>query len=246
MDTVNLRLQSVLLQRGIRPETLADVCEVDPKTVSRWIGGRVPHPKHRRSVARHLHIEEEFLWPPIPEATAVPRNVELVATYPNRAEVPRDIWMSLLRNASEQIDILVFSGTFIVQSNPLVVKMLAEQAEKGTMVRLCFGDPNGQAVDARGHEEGIGDTPSAKIRASLSYYRPLLSQERCQLRLHDTTLYSSLFRYDGNLMVNPHIWGQPASANPVFQLERVNNSAWFDSYSDSFEAIWTRAQPWIP
>lgn len=246
MDSVNIRLQSVLLQRGIRVESLAEVCEVDPKTVSRWLGGRVPHPKHRRSVAEHLHIEEEFLWPPTPEATPVPRNAELVATYPNRAEVPRDLWLSLLRGATEQIDILVFSGTFLVQSNPMIVKMLTEQAATGTTIRLCFGDPGGLAVAARGHEEGIGDTLSAKIRASLSYYRPILSADRCEVRLHDTTLYSSLFRYDDNLLVNPHIWGQPASANPVFQLKRVNGAAWFDSYTESFETIWAGAQPWTP
>ncbi|MEV6072025.1 XRE family transcriptional regulator [Nocardia sp. NPDC052001] len=243
---MNIRLQSVLLQRRIRPETLADACEVDPKTVSRWLGGRVPHPKHRRSVAEHLRIEEEFLWPPVLEATPIPKNAELVATYRNRAEVPRDVWLSMLRGATEQVDVLVYSGTFIVQSNPLVVKMLMEQAAQGTTIRLCFGDPRGQAVAARGHEEGIGDTLSAKIRASLSYYRPLLSHQGCEIRLHDTTLYSSLFRYDENLLVNPHIWGQPASANPVFQLKQVSDAAWFDSYTESFESIWAGAKPWKP
>lgn len=234
----------MLLQRSVRPEALAEVCEVDPKTVSRWLGGRVPHPKHRHSVAQHLRVEEAFLWPPVPEAIPQPKNAELVATYPNRAEVPRDVWLTLLRGATEQIDILVFSGTFIVQSNPLVVKMLAERASRGTRVRLCFGDPRGRAVTARGHEEGIGDTLAAKIRASLSYYRPLLSKDGCEVRLHDTTLYSSLFRYDENLIVNPHIWGQPASANPVLQLKRTATSPWFDSYAESFDAIWATAQPW--
>lgn len=246
METVNIRLQNVLLQRGIRPEVLAEVCEVDPKTVSRWLGGRVPYPKHRRSVAQHLRIGEEFLWPPVPEATPIPRNAELVATYPNRADVPRDVWLSLLRSATEQIDVLVFSGTLIVQSNPMVVKMLSAQADQGVRIRLCFGNPNGEAVATRGHEEGIGDTLSAKVRASLTYYRPLLSEERCEIRLHNTTLYRSLFRYDENMLVNPHIWGQPASANPVFQLKRVNDAAWFDSYAQSFETIWATAQPWLP
>ncbi|WP_028478604.1 helix-turn-helix transcriptional regulator [Nocardia sp. CNY236] len=243
---MNLRLQTVLHQRGIRPEALAEVCQVDPKTVSRWLGGRVPHPKHRYRVAHHLRVEEAFLWPPEPETLRVPKNVELVATYPNRAEVPRETWLSLLREAIEQIDVLVFSATFFVQSNPQVVKMLTEQAGQGARVRLCFGDPNGAAVAARGREEGIGETLSAKIRASLTYYRPLLSQERCEVRLHDTTLYNSLFRYDENLMVNPHIWGQPASANPVFQLKRVDNTGWFDNYTESFDAIWADAQPWAP
>ncbi|MFG2184431.1 hypothetical protein [Nocardia iowensis] len=156
------------------------------------------------------------------------------------------MWLSLLREATEQIDVLVFSGTFFVQSNPQVVKMLAERALQGTRIRLCFGDPGGEAVAARGHEEGIGDTLAAKVRASLTYYRPLLSEEGCEVRLHDTTLYNSMFRYDDNLMVNPHIWGQPASANPVFQLRRVDDTGWFDNYTESFDAIWAEAKPWAP
>lgn len=246
METVNIRLQSALLQRGIRPESLAEVCQVDPKTVSRWLGGRVPHPKHRHRAARHLRIEEEFLWPSGPETSLAPNNVELIATYPNRAEVPREVWLSLLREAAERIDILVFSGTFFVQSNPLAVKMLAGRAAEGTQIRLCFGNPTGEASAARGREEGIGDTLSAKIRASLTYYRPLLSVERCEIRLHDTTLYNSLFCYDENLLVNPHIWGQPASANPIFQLRRVDDTGWFDNYIESFDAVWANAQPWTP
>ncbi|MEU8896211.1 DUF5919 domain-containing protein [Nocardia sp. NPDC048505] len=243
---MNDRLQSVLLQRGVRPERLAEVCGVGPKTVGRWLGGRVPHPKHRHHVAHHLRVEEDFLWPPVPETPPVPRNAELVATYPNRAEVPREVWLSLLRDATEQVDVLIFSGTFFVQTNPQVVRMLAECAARGARVRLCFGNPCGQAVVTRGHEEGIGDTLAAKVRASLTYYRSLLATERCEIRLHDTTLYNSLFRYDENLLVNPHIWGQPASANPVLQLRRVDEAGWFDSYTESFDAIWADAQPWTP
>ncbi|WP_327120127.1 DUF5919 domain-containing protein [Nocardia sp. NBC_01730] len=247
IESVNVRLQSVLHQRGVMPESLADVCQVDPKTVSRWLSGRVPHPRHRRRVAHHLRVEETFLWPPSPDTPPVSKNIELVTTYFNRAEVPRETWLSLLRDATEQIDVLVFSGTFFAQSNPHVAKMLIERATQGVRVRLCFGNPESEAVAARGGEEGIGgDTLAAKVRASLSYYRSLLSHERCDVRLHGTTLYNSLFRYDDVLLVNPHIWGQPASANPVFQLRRVGETGWFDSYTESFDAIWADAQPWTP
>ncbi|WP_280373919.1 hypothetical protein [Nocardia wallacei] len=237
----------MLDQRGIAPELLAEVCQVDPKTVSRWLGGRVPHRRHRRSVALHLRVEEAFLWPPPPDTPPRSNHTGLVTTYRNRAEVPREVWLSLLREATEHIDVLVFSGTFFAQSNPQVAKMLTARAAVGVAVRMCFGDPAGAAVVARGEEEGIGgDTLAAKIRASLTYYRPLLEAERCEVRLHDTTLYNSLFRYDDILMVNPHIWGQPASANPVLQLKRSGETGWFDNYIESFDAIWADAQPWKP
>ncbi|MGW4273787.1 XRE family transcriptional regulator [Streptomyces seoulensis] len=247
---MNERLHSVLAQRGVTPESLAEACEVDPKTVSRWLGGRVPHPRHRFRAAQHLSVEETFLWPPPlsrdGQGVIGPGRGEIVSTYPNRASVPRDMWLSLLQGAQQRIDVLVFSGTFFAQTNPYVAKMLVERAATGVRVRLCFGDPCGEATALRGREEGIGDALSAKIRASLTYYRLLVPEAGCEVRLHDTTLYSSLFRYDDNLLVNPHVWSQPASANPLFHLRRADAVGWFDNYAQSFDAVWAGARPWRP
>jgi transcriptional regulator with XRE-family HTH domain len=246
---VNERLHSVLAQRGVTPELLAEACEVDPKTVSRWLGGRIPHPRHRYRVAKHLRVEETFLWP-APQLARSPmagaHGTELIGTYPNRASVPREMWLALLQQAQEQIDVLVFSGTFFAQTNPHVAKMLAGRAAAGVRVRLLFGQPDGAAIANRGREEGIGDTLAAKIRASLFYYRPLLAVPGCEVRLHDTTLYNSLFRYDDTLLVNPHVYGQPASANPILHLQRASDGGWFDDYAQSFDAVWAHAHPWTP
>ncbi|GIE86811.1 hypothetical protein Are01nite_32910 [Actinoplanes regularis] len=140
----------------------------------------------------------------------------------------------------------MLAGTFFAQSNPAVAEMLSERAACGVQVRLCFGNPAGRAVAVRGQEEGIGDTLAAKIKASLTYYRPIVNVDRCSIRLHDTTLYSSLFRYDDNLLVNPHIYGQPASANPTLHLRESGVGGWFEKYLRSFEEIWAEAQPWVP
>ncbi|SEO49440.1 hypothetical protein SAMN05216267_102854 [Actinacidiphila rubida] len=249
MFCVNERLHSVLAQRGVTPESLAEACEVDPKTVSRWLGGRLPHPRHRYRVAEHLRVEETFLWPAPQPLRATPtggRGTELIGTYQNRASVPREMWLALLQQAREQIDVLVFSGTFFAQSNPHVARMLADRAAAGVRVRLCFGDPRGSAVQVRGHEEGIGDALAAKIRASLTYYRSLLSVPGCEVRLHDTTLYNSLFRYDDTLLANPHVYGQPASANPILHLKWASAGGWFDDYARSFDAVWAGARLWAP
>ncbi|WP_193365916.1 MULTISPECIES: XRE family transcriptional regulator [Kitasatospora] len=246
---MNERLHSVLARRGVGPEALAEACAVDPKTVGRWLGGRVPHPRHRFRAAHFLRVEEAFLWPdPLPRAGLGPggAGAELVGTYRNRASVPRETWLTLLQEARQRIDVLVFSGTFFAQSNPHVAEMLAERAADGVRVRLCFGDPSGRTASVRGREEGIGDTLAAKIRASLTYYRSLLTEEGCEVRLHDTTLYNSLFRYDDDLLVNSHIYGRPASANPLLHLKRVDTSGWFDNYAQGFEAVWARARPWTP
>ncbi|MGW1176285.1 helix-turn-helix domain-containing protein [Kitasatospora sp. NPDC002543] len=243
---MNERLRSALAQRGVSPVELAAACEVDPKTVNRWLGGRLPHARHRWNVARHLTVDEDFLWPqtrPQTGQTSGP-GTGLVATYPDRASVPREMWLSLLLEAEQGIDVLVFSGTFFAQSNPRIAAMLAQRAAAGVKVRLCFGDPQGHAVAIRGREEGIGDALAAKIGASLTYYRPLLGTPGCEIRLHDTTLYTSLFRYDDDLLVNPHVWGQPASANPLLHLQKGGDLGWFGGYASSFDAVWDLARPW--
>ncbi|MGI5135907.1 MULTISPECIES: XRE family transcriptional regulator [unclassified Streptomyces] len=245
---MNERLRSALVQRGLTVEELAEACAVDPKTASRWVGGRVPHRRHRWTVANLLSVDETYLWPENGQGAQRPGTArsELVDTYPNRASVPRDVWLSLLLGAMKQVDVLVFSGTFFAQTNPHIARMLQERAQAGVRVRLCFGDPDGEAVRVRGREEGIGDTLAAKIKASLTYYRDLVGYPGCEVRLHDTTLYNSIFRYDDHLMVNPHIWGQPASANPLLQLRNTDGEEWFQRYSDSFEAVWESARPWAP
>jgi hypothetical protein len=84
---------------------------------------------------------------------------------------------------------------------------------------------------------------------------PLMPEDGCEVRLHGTTLHSSVLRYDDlcrsrhksdDLLVNPHISGHPASANPVFHLRRAVANSWFDSYTESFEAVWAAARPWEP
>lgn len=57
----NERLRSALSHAGLTVEEVARRAEVDPKTVHRWVAGRVPHPRHRWRLAEELDENEEFL-----------------------------------------------------------------------------------------------------------------------------------------------------------------------------------------
>src|SRR5262249_20314369 len=152
--------------------------------------------------------DEAELWPSVArrQAHRMPVQPELVALYSDRASVPREVWLHLLMHAREHIDLLVFSGTFFQQSQPRVAAQLAARAKAGAEVRLCFGTPDGEAVATRDAEEGLNGTLSAKIRASLTYYRDLATLDGCCVRLHNTPLYTSMFRYDQEIIVNPHTY----------------------------------------
>jgi hypothetical protein len=248
-EPVNERLRTVMLERGKTPVDIATACRVDPKTVDRWISpGRVPHRKHRWAIVELLKTDEAHLWPDETRTQRQPEEPEseLVRVYPDRASVPRELWLRHLGGAERTVDVLVFSGTFFAQTNPRVARMIADRAAAGTRIRLCFGDPAGAAVGTRDREERLHGNLAAKIRASLTYYRDLVGVDNCEVRLHDTTLYASIFRFDDQMIANPHIWGQPASANPVLHLRRAEASGWFDRYAESFDAVWNTAHPWIP
>jgi hypothetical protein len=72
----------------------------------------------------------------------------------------------------------------------------------------------------------------------------LADVDGCEVRLHSTTLYASLFRYDDEILVNPHAYGEPGSANPVLHLRRIDGGSVAGHYLASFERVWATAMPW--
>lgn len=238
-----------MLRQGIALEQLAEECGVETKTVERWINtGRIPHRRHRWAAAKLLVADESYLWPGVLRQSDTRKSEasrsELLEIFPDRASVPRELWLRLLNETQDHIDVLVFSGTFYAQTQPKVARMLSQAAQRGVTVRLCFGDPNSQAVEIRDREERLGGTLAAKVRSALTYYRGIVDLDGCEVRLHSTTLYASLFRYDDEILVNPHAYGEPASANATFHFRRLDGGTLADHYMASFDRVWAEAVPW--
>ena len=106
-----------MLQAGLREDDLAARLGVDPKTVRRWLNGRVPYPHNRAAIADLLGAEEADLWPGASGTlTARVRPDGLDTVYPHRWAVPREVWIRFLGSAEREIGILacseVFSATF--------------------------------------------------------------------------------------------------------------------------------------
>jgi hypothetical protein len=235
-----------MLQAGLAVGDLADCCGTDVKTVERWLSlGRVPHRANRWEAARRLGADEAWLWPQaVPRPREAAAASELVRLYPDRASVPRELWARLLDGARGDICVLVMSGTFYQQTQPKIARQLAAASGRGVRVRLCFGDPSGEAVAVRDREEGLGGTLAHKIRSALTYYRETVAAGQAEVRLHACTLYASLFCYDDDIIVNPHVWGEPASANPALHLRRLDGGQVAAAYMASFHRIWDTAKPW--
>lgn len=203
---MNENLRQALLRARLCEQDVAARLGVDPKTVRRWIEGRVPYPANRAALTDLLAADEADLWP----ETASPlasraRSEELVAIYPHRWAVPRGAWVRFFGSAGQEIGILAYSALFLAEDTGLL-SLISEKARCGVRVRLALGDPESTEVVERGAEEGISDAMPAKVRNALTLYRPLAAVPNVEIRLHQTVLYNSLFRVDAEVFVNQHLW----------------------------------------
>ncbi len=240
---MNEPLRQALLRAGLREDDVAAQLGVDPKTVRRWLSGRVPYPNSRVALADLVGANEADLWPdaggPLTSRT---RPDELGAVYPHRWAIPRDVWKRFFESAEHEIGILAYSALFLAEDAGLLA-IIAAKGRSGVRVRLALGDPDSACVARRGQEEGIGDAMAAKVRNALTLYRAALKVENVEIRLHDTVLYNSLYHADDQLFVNQHAYGIPAARASVFCLRESENSDMLRAYLNNFEQVWTAAAP---
>lgn len=135
------------------------------------------------------------------------------------------------------------AGLFLTDTNPELAETLIDKAERGVRVRVLLGDPDSDVITQRGTEEGIGKGMAERVRIALNYLSPAFASPRVEIRLHETTLYNSIYRGDSSMLINTHVYGSGAPANPVIHLQRVAGGRMFDTYQRSFERVWDTATP---
>lgn len=219
---------------------VADAMNVDPKTVERWIGAdRLPRRSTRSALARLLEVQELYLWPSLEDRaeTRSASRAELVEFYPSRSSVPLDLWVAVVEEARDCFDLLAFAGLFLPETVDLPVRV-ARRARAGVRARILLGDPMSQAVRLRGEEEGLDDGMVHRVRLSHRYFQQVEGTPGLEIRLHGTTLYTSIVRGDDTVLVNTHVYGAPAAQSPVLHLRRVPGGRVFDHYVSSFDRVW--------
>ncbi|GHD73724.1 transcriptional regulator [Streptomyces mirabilis] len=240
----NERLRSALLARGMTVQRLAEEIDVNPKTVERWITqGKVPYRRHQYATAAVLKVDVTTLWDDaraVDSATDLTK-AEIATVYPHRHTVPAGLWREMYARAEKRLDVLVYSGLFLSE-DPVFHDLVKAKVAAGTQVRILMGDPDCEAVRQRGIDEGhrIMD---GKIRNALVLYRPLFtSHPDIGFRLHNSTLYNSIYRSDDEMLVNPHVYGIGAYMAPVLHLRRLSGGGLFETYANSIEHTWANAR----
>jgi|SRR5579875_2640089 len=237
----NQRLYDAIRQSGRGLEGIADELETDPKTVGRWISdGRLPRPALRQKLAQLVGIPEGVLWPDAPGVAY--GTSELVGIYTTRRELPPATVSSLLDAAEHDIDVLGYAALWLWDTVPSFAELVQLKIARGATVRVCLGDPDSEAVALRGREEGIGDALAARCRLATSYARGIHDADSRAVRITGATLYASILRFDNDVLLNTHLWGNAAADSPVFHFRKDRNDGIAARAITSFERVWRTAQ----
>lgn len=237
---MNETLCRALLQARITEEDVATRLQVDPKTVRRWLEGRVPYLRYRWAIAAMLGADETDLWPQL--RTARTRPDDVVAVYPHLDAVPRELWLRVFRSAQHEIGILGDAGLPLV-GDQRIVSLLADRAPSGVSLRICLFDLGAAAVSRGPVQPESGQALAATVLDALATYGPLREKAQAEIRLYRSIVYNSIYYADDELVVSQHIYGVPIGQAPVLHLRRTDTSDMATAYLNAFEQAWAGAYP---
>jgi transcriptional regulator with XRE-family HTH domain len=236
---LNETLCRALIRARLTEEDVAARLQVDPKTVRRWLEGRIPYLRHRWAIAAMLGVDETDLWPQL--RTERTRPDEVLAIYPHRDTVLRDVWLRLFGSAEHEIGILDDTDLPLA-ADQSIADVLAERAMSGVRLRICLHEMNASA-DARGAAcSGSGRTSAVSLYEALAVYAPLREKRGVEVRLHQGVAYNCIYRADDQMLVSQHAYGIPAAAAAVVHLKRANGGDIATAYLDAFETAWATSQ----
>jgi hypothetical protein len=203
-------------------DDLAQIVEVDIRTVRRWLSGRTPYPRQRGKVACALDTTEHALWPEI-MAAAPPRSqpTDLLAGYPSASDLAAPDWKTLMHATTDQIELLGQTLTPILATRG-VAEMLATKASHGCDVRILVSDPR-------------------------PHLAPLLDQLRIEIRVLEVPTHHTIHRFDEQLLLTLHLLGQDAEQAPLLHLRRAASGGLFDRFAEHYNDLWEQhSQPIDP
>ena len=151
----NEQLRTAITRAGLSLDELADIVQVDVKTVRRWLEGRTPYPRHRTRVASALETTAHALWPAAVPAPASSDALEptthdpgdVVAGYAYSSDPVAPKPAALLGAAVEQIEILIPN----LASQSELVALLGARAADGCRISIIIEEPDAPGRTAARH-----------------------------------------------------------------------------------------------
>ncbi|KPC89930.1 hypothetical protein ADL27_38620 [Streptomyces sp. NRRL F-6602] len=233
---------------GVRPGQLARSIGVATKTVERWLndGARIPHARTRADVASLLGVDENVLWPhAVRQVVKTGPDREIVATYPYRAACPTSVWSGLIDSASTRIEFAGYTNYFIWQEHPRIADKFRAKLEAGCAVRFLVGDVDSPVTAQREAVEGVPLTLTTRISITMDALTRLRGDDPpagLETRISDRHIALSVFRFDGEMLVTPHLSSLLGHESPTLHLRRRGPDGLFDRFAGHVDALWKDAR----
>lgn len=213
----NQHLKDALSQAGLTIEQFAEIIEVDPKTVQRWVSGRTPYPRHREKIAHALDLTEHQLWPDAAPTAADtdpdrPGVEEITGLWPAGAEDGAPETIDLLDQPVHEVNIIDLDGN--VLAGAALCTALRHQADANhTAIRIITAH----------------NTPEINALADHEQVQIITVPRRAS--------YASFIRVDDTILIEYFLAN--TRSYPVIRVERCTDHGFFDHLTASFNATWT-------
>ncbi|WUR94902.1 helix-turn-helix domain-containing protein [Streptomyces sp. NBC_01262] len=248
---MNTALRSAMKSAGLTPRKLALHVGVSSKTVERWVADAelIPHARNREDASQALGVDAEMLWPKaVTDRLKTGTDREIVHSYPYRSACPSTVWSDLIADSTRDLFFAGYTNYFLWTQQPAFSATLRAKASAGCRIRFLLGDPECDVTLQREEVEDVPLTVSTRIRITLGELAKLGPVEGVETRfsaVQDAASHIALsvFRFDDEALVTPHLARLVGHDSPLLHLERHGEGGMFDRFAEHAEEIWTRATP---
>jgi transcriptional regulator with XRE-family HTH domain len=175
---------------------------------------------------------------------------EIVEVFPQRSDVPRDLWERLITSARSEIALGGYTNYFFWTELTRFSDTLRAKAEAGVRIRVLVGDPASQVTHRREEVEKAQLSLATRIGITLEELTKLGDVPGLEVRLSDVNAEAhvsrSVFRFDRELLVSEHIADKLGHGSLTFHIRRLQDNGPFAQYTEHFEHLWNGARPWSP
>jgi CRP-like cAMP-binding protein len=111
------------------------------------------------------------------------------------------------------------------------------------LVRFLVGDPDSEVTRQRERIEATPLTVSTRIAVTLEQLGRLRDADGIEARFSDRHIALSVFAFDDDMIVTPHLANLAGHESPALHLRRCQHDGIFDRFAMHVSALWDEARP---
>ncbi|WP_179894174.1 hypothetical protein [Streptomyces sp. or20] len=185
-----------------------------------------------------------MLWPrAVRDVIKVGPEREIVDAYPYRNACPTSVWSRLIDGAETEITFAGYTNYFLWQEQSRLADRLKAKASADCKVRFLIGDPASDVTRRREDVEGVPLTVGTRIRITLDALQRMGAVEGLEARFSDEHIALSVFSFDDEMLVTPHLSSLLGHESPMLHLRRLGDDGLFDRFAGHVTALWAAGRP---